>query len=268
MIEKNFEYLARQIKFTGFGEEHEGELKEKMEQNLPEFQILHEAGFGTDLAVVSLQFRRSTESGMYFFNSYHMTLKNGHQPSPIQQTFYLNSRENSITLKEAYNLLNGRSVQKEFTAKAGNKYWAWVQVDFKETDKNGNYKLKQYHQNYGFNLLEALSKHPIRELLDELDKKRLLESLQRGNRQSVTISMKGNEQKVFIEAVPQYKSLNFFDPGMQRLKTDRLYGPDLGQAPQKIQEQTEFQMPPSGEEEANGNPFKETVSKRNKISIS
>jgi hypothetical protein len=223
MNEKNLEYLGKQIKFTGFGEEHQSELKDKMQKQPLEFTIFHQATFGNDNAIAALQFKKSNEQEMYFFNSYNLTLKNGQHPDPLKQTFYINNKDSNITLKEAYNLMSGRAVEKELTPKEGEKYKAWLQLDFKDTDKNGNYKMKQYHQNYGYDLAETLAKHPIKELIVPEDKQRLVESLQRGNRQSVTINIQGQDNKVFIEASPQFKSLNFYDNKQQRLKTDKLY---------------------------------------------
>jgi len=223
MKNENLDYLTKQIKFTGFGEEHQAELKEKMQKQLPEFTIFHKAAFGNDNAIAALQFKKSNEQDMYFFNSYNLSVKNGQQTDPLKQTFYINNKDSNITLKEAYNLMSGRAVQKELTHKDGEKYKAWVQLDFKETDKNGNYKMKQFHQNYGYDLAQTLAKHPIKELAEPQDKQRLIESLQRGNRQSVSINIHGQDRKVFIEAVPQFKSLNFYDNNQQRLKTDRLY---------------------------------------------
>src|SRR5439155_6097299 len=123
---------------------------------------------------------------------------------------------NNITLKEAYNLMSGRAVNKDLTNKEGQVYNAWIQMNFKETDRNGNYLLKHFHTNYGFDLEKELAKHPIKELTNEQDKIRLLESLQKGNRQSATLLQEGKEQKVFIEASPQFKSINVYDHNMHR----------------------------------------------------
>jgi hypothetical protein len=92
-----------------------------------------------------------------------------------------------------------------------------MQMDFKETNDNGNYKIKQFHQNYGYDLDNVLAKHPIKELSNEQEKTRLIQSLQKGNRQSVTFIENGNEQKYFIEANPQFKTINIYDNNMQRL---------------------------------------------------
>lgn len=160
---------------------------------------------------------------MYFFNRYSLVLKNEQHPEPLKQTFYIGNKNDNISLKEAYNLMSGRAVHKELSNKEGEKYNAWMQIDFKETDANGNYKMKQFHQNYKYDLPAILGNHPIKEMSNETDKQRLIESLQRGNRQSVTLTVHGSEQKVFIEAAPQFKSLNFYEASGQRIRTDQLY---------------------------------------------
>jgi len=216
MNQKNFDYLKDQVKFTGFGEGLETKLKERMETQSPEFQLLHKTTFGNDEAIATLHFKKSNESDMYFFNKYELALKPEHNPEIMEQTFFIN-KGNTITLKEAYNLMNGRSINKDQTNKEGQIYNAWIQMDFKETDNNGNYKIRQFHQNYGYNLDSELAKHPIKELMHEQEKSRLVQSLQKGNRQSVTFIENGNEQKYFIEANPQFKTVNIYDNNMQRL---------------------------------------------------
>lgn len=150
----------------------------------------------------------------------------------MQQTFYIN-KGNNITLKEAYNLMEGRSVNKDLTNKQGEVYNAWIQMDFKQSDDNGNFKLKHYHQNYGYDLDAALSKHPIKELGHEEYRGNLLESLKKGNRQSATFQVDATEQKHYIEANPQFKTINIYDSAMQRM--------DSRQSKKEIQSQSEGQ---------------------------
>lgn len=216
MNQKNFDYLKDQVKFTGFGDAIENELKEKMQKQTPEFQILHRAKFGIDTADTTLHFKKSDQSDMYFFNRYNLSLKQEQNNDAVEQTFYIN-KGNNITLKEAYNLMSGRSINKDLTNKDGQMYNAWMQMDFKETDASGNYKMKHYHQNYGYDLEKVLGNHPIKELTNEQDKTRLIDSLNKGNRQSVTFIENGNEQKHFIEANPKFKSINVYDGNMQRV---------------------------------------------------
>ncbi|MEO9020971.1 MAG: hypothetical protein ABI237_14760 [Ginsengibacter sp.] len=250
MNEKNYDYLSNQLKFTGFGEELQGQLKEKMQTQEPQFTLNSQKDYGRDQTVATLHFKKSDESDMYFFNRYSLMLKNDQHTDPVKQTFFISNKENNITLKEAYNLMANRSVHKELSNKEGEKYNAWLQMDFKESDANGNYKMKQFHQNYGYDLKAALNKYPIREMQNENDSQRLIESLQRGNRQSVTMTLDGKEQKVFVEAVPQFKSLNLYEPTGQRIKTDKLHADNKQEVPLKQERKQNVKQGQEGDDEA------------------
>ncbi|OYX81564.1 MAG: hypothetical protein B7Y83_17100, partial [Flavobacteriales bacterium 32-34-25] len=78
-------------------------------------------------------------------------------------------------------------------------------------------KLNQYHQNYGYDLENALSKHPIKELETPKYKEDLMDSIKKGNRQSVTFVKDGNEIKQYVEANPQFKTINVYDSNMKRI---------------------------------------------------
>ena len=217
MNELNLDYLNRQIKFTGFGEGHAAELKAKIEKGEVEFVLLHNQDFGKDQTAATLHFRKAENSDMYFFNRYALLLKTDQYPDPIKQTFYVNAKQDNITLKEAYNLLSGRSVFKEMTPKEGEKYKAWLLLDFKDINANGQFKMNQISGKNGFDLEASLVKHPIQELNTNEGTRRLLESLERGNRQQVGYGPEGQIQKVYLEAAPKFNSLNFFDSKMERV---------------------------------------------------
>lgn len=219
MNEKNFEYLANQLKYTGFGESLQEKLKENISKQVPEFVLYHQAEFGKDSVAATLHFRKSPETDMYFFNRYNVLLKSEQHPDPIKQTFYMANKEDNITFKEGYNLLSGRAVQKTLTNKAGEKAEGWVQLDFKELDKQGNYKLRSFYPSYGYDLEKALAQVPFKELERPESKAALMESLQRGNRQAVTMEVDGSSKRFFIEAAPQYKQLNWYDERQIRMKT-------------------------------------------------
>src|SRR5688572_30968958 len=96
------------------------------------------------------------------------------------QTFFI-KKNSGVTAKEAYNLLNGRAVNKDLTNQEGEKYNAWLQVDWNQKDNHGNHKFKMIHEAYGYNLENALAKHPIQNLEGATYKDRLVKSLERGN---------------------------------------------------------------------------------------
>jgi len=264
MNQKNFDYLSNQIKLTGFGESHNEELKEKIQKQTPDFVITHKQDFGKDSTVAQLQFRKSDQNEMYFFNKYSLEVKTPQNNEPLKQTFY---KDDNITLKEGYNLMNGRAVETQKLNAKNEKYTVWYVLNFKETDKNGNFKLHPYHSNYGFDLEKSLARHPIKELQDETSKTRLMESLKRGNRQSVTIDVNGQGRKVFVEAAAQFKSLNFYDSNQQPIKADKLYEGRNEKQPVKQDAKKENQKQNSGDEDGPAGKG-EKKSRRKKQSIS
>ncbi|MGN6569454.1 MAG: hypothetical protein ACTHJ0_15955 [Flavipsychrobacter sp.] len=236
MNQDNFKYLKEQVKYAGFGDALEAQLKENLEAQQPIFQLKHEHEFGKDKVDALLNFRKSNSADKYFFNSYEVKVKPDKGEETTSQTFYM-GKANNYTLKEAYNLLSGRAVYKQFEkldkvgeaenvryVPNGEKYNAWVQLDFKNTDKNGNYELKPYHDNYGFNLSEALDKLPIKGLDKDQDKQELMRSLEKGNRQFVSFQVDGNVENRYLQANPQYKMVTVFDAQLKRIRLDNKEG--------------------------------------------
>ncbi|WP_162055588.1 hypothetical protein [Pontibacter pamirensis] len=82
--------------------------------------------------------------------------------------------------------------------------------------------MRQFHENYGYDLEKTLKQFAIRELEDPQQKERLLRSLGRGNLQQVTALQDGQEAKRFIEASPQYKTINVFDEHMKPVKRETI----------------------------------------------
>lgn len=230
MNQDNYEYLQKQIKYTGFGDDHAAELKQQIETGNPTFSLQHNAAYGKDEVNVTLNFKRPENSDMYFFNNYLAQLKKGNDADVVNQMFYISNKAENITLKEAYNMLDGRAVHKELSNKEGENYKAWVQLDFKETNVHGNFEVKKYTTNYGYDLEKELAKHPIEELKVPTTKERLMASLERGNRQSVTL---GPDRNVFIEAAPKWKSLNFYDEHMKKLMPDQIYTEKVSETGEK-----------------------------------
>jgi hypothetical protein len=219
MNEKNLEYLKDNIKYMGFGEKLFTELENQLKAGQSEFQLTLSTEVNKKPFEAKLNFRKSDNSDMYFFNSYNATLerKNGEK---LDQTFYLNKGK-GVTAKEAYNLLEGRAVHKELSNKAGDPYKAWIQLDLENKDKNNNHEVKQFHENYGYDLKTTLSNYPIKEMIEESEKEKLIRSLEKGNMQIVTLDTPGKEITVFMEANPQYKTMNIYNSKMQRLDQDQ-----------------------------------------------
>jgi len=213
MNNENFQYLSDNLKYMGFGENLKADLEKNLNEGKADFQLHYKAEINKKPFEVTMNFRKSDTSDMYFFNNYHASLEKG-KNEKAEQTFYLNKGK-GITGKEAFNLLDGRSVHKDLVTKEGQPYKAWMQLDFENKGKNNNFEVKQFHEKYGFDLKASVEKFPITDLKEPDKEKALMQSLQKGNVQSVTIEKDGSSHKMFIEADPQFKKVNLYDSNMK-----------------------------------------------------
>lgn len=258
MNTKNLDFLKDGLKYMGFGDKLNADLEKQISQQPTDFNLNMQGEFKrdgvTEKVDYRLDFKKSDQTDMYFFNRYQATLKNDDPTQEKSQTFYI-TKNSGITAKEAYNLLSGRAVNKDLTNKEGQPFNAWVQLDFQEKDKNDNFKMKQYHQGYGYELEPTLNKYPIKELSSEEEKGKLIKSLEKGNVQPVTFIKEGREEKMFVAANPQFKSLDLYDSKMQK----QFQGVEKKekQEPEKGKEKKETQKQ-EVDEEGEGKPEKKS----------
>ena len=231
-------FNENQLKRSGFAEAITPDLKEKMLAGVPVIEHRFGKKYGEDSVEAVLHLKKSASSDYYFLNKFELQLQKEGHAEAVRQTFYISRRkdaepaeagllqkqqENRYTLKEAYNLLAGRPVFKQLVDKEGQEYEAWVKLNFKNKLDNGNFEMKQYHKNYGFELENVLSRYPIRELINQQYRDSLIESLQRGNLQKVTFTGKdGAEEKLYISPNITLGAINVFDQNSQRLSTEKL----------------------------------------------
>ncbi len=213
MNTENLEFLQDNLKYLGFGDKLflNQQLTEKIAGAPKSFELDTEAFFDENHKLeVTMYFRRSDQLDMYFFNKYEATLRSGEDSELDRaQTFYIN-KGSGVTLKEAFNLLQGRAVNKDLVSMEGQKYNAWIQLNFGEKDLHNNYKVKQYRAQYGYDLEKTLEKYPIRELGDAELRAALLRSLRKGNQHTVSFDKSTKTEKMFIEANPQFKTINIY----------------------------------------------------------
>jgi len=225
MKQDNYEFLEKQLKFTGFPESINADLRKNMEDGNPAFVLTHKLKNRSDEADVKLFFKRPEESDKYFFNNYRISVKTDSSPDGLSRTFPIdNSKKKegvedykkNITVLEAFNLLvkadkpeEQRFIYGQWMNKKGEIQNAWKGLNLDEKDKNGNYEFKSFYDNYGFNLDKSLGDLPI----DETYKydPNVLRSLQRGNLHGV-IDTDGNQ--MYISAFPPAMRINLFDANM------------------------------------------------------
>ena len=126
--------------------------------------------------------------------------------------------------------------------------------------------MKQYHENYGYDLEAALAKHPIKELENNSHKDDLMNSLKKGNLQSATFIKEGQEVKQYIEANPQFKNLTIYDDAQKRVDVNQSKGQGKSQQEGKIQKESQKAKAGEGDEDAPGEQ-KEKKQRRKSRSI-
>jgi hypothetical protein len=212
MATNNLDFLNTDLKYLGFGEKSllNQHLEAQLLREQPSFELFTEAFYDNDTKLeAKLYFTRSAKEGFYYFNKYDALLRYAGEPDKDRaQTFFI-SKGHGFTFKEAFNLLQGRAVYKLLTSRSGIQYTAWVQLNFAEKDRRGNY-LYTYFRGGSFDLLKALKQYPIRELDFEDLQANLCKALQRGNLQPVTFDGVDRKGKYLVEANPTLQSINIY----------------------------------------------------------
>lgn len=240
MNTQNLEFLKKTLLNLGFGDKLNSDLEKQMAAKTPEFNLATQHEFGQQKVDYTLHFKGGDNQDMYFFNKYDAAIQGKEQDS---QTFYIN-KGNGITAKEAFNLMEGRAVHKQLYNQEGQRYQAWLQLDKENLTEGGNKKIKQFNENYGYDLEGVLKNTNIKEMATPQAQENLLKSLKKGNIQQVTAQQEGKEQKYFIAANPQFKTINVFDQHLKKIKREELLNPPQKQAnDQKKSKQQKDELP-------------------------
>lgn len=220
MDQENLDYLKEKLKYSGFEEQLNEALEKQIKAGKEEFQLPHKMVFEERDMDVNLHFKKSLQSERYFFNKMDIVLHHSNPAiAPKEHTFYQNQ---GLSAKEAFNLLEGRAVEKSLLNSENEPYKAWLQLDLSKKEENGNFKLNQYHENYGFDLKKVLDELPIKEMQDTTKSEWLFKAVKKGNNYPVTMERGGKEEVMFIEANPKFKSINVYDSEMRTVKTNDL----------------------------------------------
>ena len=241
---KQLNYLKNQVKYLGLGEDPK--LHKDLENAIlsPETKVTIRAEYNYldrlmkgNTATFDLNLTK-TEQGGVFLNSYraNLTTKNGEERS---QTFKV-QKENSVTAKEAINLLEGRSVKIEHDVvdkETGelSRTESFIKLNIKEPKTDyGNYKYEWYNKNaYGVDIDNIMQKSNLT-FANDIERERTKKHLEKGNITQVTFQQENRQIQGFAVLNPQWKMLNLYDSAMNRVTIqNQLVKPEVTQAQQK-----------------------------------
>ncbi|RPD39346.1 hypothetical protein [Chitinophaga barathri] len=223
-MKTNHEYLANQTKYTGFGTMIEIPIADAIAKNGDKFTVPYRGSFNGKEFEAELSFKKSEKTGNYFFQSYTLLLER--EGFPLQHTFYINNKPfdpnkpdglpRNFTLKEAFNLLEGRPVLKtmEFEGEVTTR-WRTLQI-FEDDGAGGlklakgedqkNFKMRSYPAE-SVKLDEAVGNLKPKELERPSAYQERIRSLERGNITRFTIVSGDNEYPRDIEVSMKYRTL-------------------------------------------------------------
>ncbi len=212
--EQNSQSLHQQVRragFTNLAAKIDEQIKHGQQQfSLPvSYYINDKERLNHQLSFVKDQ------SGTYHFEGYKTNLYNESKPNEQREQYFSAKNGYEINTTESYNLLAGRAIKKNAT---------WVQLDFNDKDANCNFRMKEFHSGYGYNLQKILQQLPLKELLNESEANKLHDALKNGNRVAVSFIKNGNEQRYYIEANPQFKSVNIYDEHARKITLNTALG--------------------------------------------
>ena len=233
LSEKQFtqlNYLKNQVKYLGMGE---GEKLHKDLENAilsPDKDVNVQVEYNNPDKLMkgnTISFNLHIgkgEQGGVFLNSYtaNLTMKNGEERT---QSFKV-QKENNITAKEAINLLEGRAVKIEHDKvdkETGeiSRTESFIKLKLKdEKTEYGNYKYEWYNKGYGVDVDDIMKKSNL-VFADDTQRERTKKHLEKGNITEVSFVHDKKEIKGFAVLNPQYKQLNLYDNGMNRLNTNK-----------------------------------------------
>jgi len=175
------------------------------------FEVYSEAIFENNKMGAQIHFCRVPETNDYIISKYDALTKAPIYPFEDRKNGFLIIRGTGVTFKEAYNLLQGRPILRDFLTPSTGSYSAWMDLNFNERDLSGSYREVKYSVK-GFDLEAAVKMYPIKELSDEDSANDLIWSLQRGDRVEVTFQKKRVVEKMFIEVNIKKKILTIIPP--------------------------------------------------------
>ncbi|MFA6084656.1 hypothetical protein [Mucilaginibacter sp.] len=249
----NVEYLQNGFLNLGFGDKLNKDLEMAMERKQTDIQLHHRNDYNGDIMSYTLNLKKSDKSDLYFFNSIDATLKKEGQEQEIKQSFGI-KKNYGVTAKEAYNLMDGRSIEKKLYNDEGTAQTRWLKLDFENKNQYGNYKM---YRMFPYNLEREINKYPV-ELKNDYEKNELIRSLKKGNAQQITVEQDGQKVKYYLSANPAERTLDIYDANKNVVKRELLMKQDQRKEQKQEQQQDNKQTQKNTQQKKQGQSRKNT----------
>jgi hypothetical protein len=231
MTEEKIDYLGRQLFALGL-KSLQNELEQGLRSNLPEFSFSRTASYspegkapvvgGTnDRFTLALDYRSSEKTGDPYLHSIRAELEKANGKTE-KNTFDL-IRFPWLTGKEMYNLLSGRSVQKEVPKRdadgkflrlpdgAIDKQPVWFKLELDKTNIYGDHPHQTFYPGYKYDLTKSLGTYRPDNYANEEKRNEMLKELRKGNLVEATIPIGKKKAEVLLAANPEDRVLDVYE---------------------------------------------------------
>ncbi|EJL62815.1 hypothetical protein [Flavobacterium sp. CF136] len=204
--QQNRENVIKTIMKTGF-KDAVPKVNEQMRNGLSKFEVPVNYYLNENERVIHRLFFSKNQNEQYEFDGYRMTMYNELNPDGFKEHFFKADGSNVFNLKESFNLLSGRAVEKD---------GKWLQLDLCDRNGEDNYRVKEFHSDFAFDLEKTILSLPLEQLRDESSKTKLFQSLREGNLAEVTFSKNKSETR-YIACSPQFRSVNIYNENLHKI---------------------------------------------------
>lgn len=218
LVRSNIRLLGEQVRRSGFPESVLPAMREKIlagkenEFFLPYAQRMDGYALKGDL-----YFQKWPDRQLYLMPYYSLELPADLQ-APISENIFKLGTGYDLTLREAFNLMQGRSVYREpVFDQARESYWA--SLNMKE-QWMGFAKLE--YEKSEFRVWEGIERSPLARLLRVEEKAALEEALKKGDRSPLEVEVMGVKKKIWAEAAPGVGMIRFTNA-----KSEPVFLPEL-----------------------------------------
>ena len=229
---ENNQSLQEQVQRIGF-KDLSDKIEQQIKQGHEQFTIPSSYYINEKERLNHELYFAKDQNGKCRFEGYKTNLLDESKPEESRSQYFKVQEENSGDTTQAYNLLAGRAVQKE---------GSWIQLDLNDKDASGNHRIKEFHSGYGYDLEKAIKQLPLKEISNKTEADKLQDALRQGNRQPITLIKNGNEHRFYIEANPQFKSVNIYDEHSRKITLTTALGNKPMETVKQIQKTNELQQ--------------------------
>lgn len=200
-VENNNQLLSEKLQQTGFKDSF-NKVEKYMGLGLDKFSVPVSYYVNEKESLDHILNFEKSELGHYQLEGFRTVLRNEIQSGEKREHDFKINEINVVNATQAYNLLSGRAVLREGT---------WIQFDVNDKNADDNYRIKEFHPGYDFNIDNVLKELPLKETIDKIDLQKLGDSLKEGGREAIILCKDGKDSKFYIEANPQFKTLTIFN---------------------------------------------------------